>query len=148
MFSKLASSTPSITSKIPTKATIYGLSKTATVLDNIKAIGYKYSTIASMTVSISDMTVPESKKTLIKEAELTVETIAKNYRRGLLTNRGRYEEVIKVWENTNKQLTKDLLGGLDAYNNIFIMADSGARGSDKQIKQLAGMRAKFCRTRR
>ncbi len=119
---------------------IHGLSKTATVLDNIKAIGYKYSTIASMTVSISDMTVPESKKTLIKEAELTVETIAKNYRRGLLTDRGRYEEVIKVWENTDKQLTKDLLGGLDAYNNIFMMADSGARGSDKQIKQLAGMR--------
>jgi len=119
---------------------IHGLSKTATVLDDIKAIGYKYSTTASMTVSISDMTVPESKKVLIKEAEHTVEEIAKNYRRGLLTDTGRYEEVIKVWKQTDERLTKDLLEGLDAYNNIFMMADSGARGSDKQIKQLAGMR--------
>ena len=119
---------------------VYGLSKTAEVLDDIKAIGYKYSTIASMTVSISDMTVPETKPKLIEDAQNTVDLIAKNYRRGLITDEERYKEVIETWKKTDDQLTKDLLTGLDAYNNIFMMADSGARGSDKQIKQLAGMR--------
>ena len=110
------------------------------MLDDIKAIGYKFSTIASMTVSISDMTVPESKGELIKNAQATVDRIAKNFARGFITEEERYKEVIKTWDTTDKQLTKDLLDGLDAYNNIFMMADSGARGSDKQIKQLAGMR--------
>ena len=119
---------------------VHGLSRTAEVLDDIKAIGYKYSTIASMTVSISDMTVPESKPELIKNAQATVDRIAKNYARGFITEEERYKEVIKTWDMTDKQLTRDLLDGLDAYNNIFMMADSGARGSDKQIKQLAGMR--------
>lgn len=119
---------------------VYGLSKTAEVLDDIKAIGYKYSTIASMTVSISDMTVPATKPKLIEDAQNTVDLIAKNYRRGLITDEERYKEVIETWKKTDDQLTKDLLTGLDAYNNIFMMADSGARGSDKQIKQLAGMR--------
>ena len=119
---------------------VHGLSKTAEVLDDIKAIGYKYSTIASMTVSISDMTVPETKPKLIEDAQNTVDLIAKNYRRGLITDEERYKEVIETWKKTDDQLTKDLLTGLDAYNNIFMMADSGARGSDKQIKQLAGMR--------
>ena len=119
---------------------VHGLSRTAEVLDDIKAIGYKYSTIASMTVSISDMTVPESKPELIKNAQATVDRIAKNFARGFITEEERYKEVIKTWDTTDKQLTKDLLDGLDAYNNIFMMADSGARGSDKQIKQLAGMR--------
>ena len=119
---------------------VHGLSRTAEVLDDIKAIGYKYSTIAGMTVSISDMTVPETKKGLIEKAQAQVEEISKNYRRGLSTDEERYKEVIKTWQETDKQLTKDLLEGLDQYNNIFMMADSGARGSDKQIKQLAGMR--------
>ena len=119
---------------------VHGLSRTAEVLDDIKAIGYKYSTIASMTVSISDMTVPASKPELIKNAQATVDRIAKNFARGFITEEERYKEVIKTWDMTDKQLTRDLLDGLDAYNNIFMMADSGARGSDKQIKQLAGMR--------
>ena len=93
-----------------------------------------------MTVSISDMTVPESKPKLIADAQATVDRIAKNFRRGLITEEERYKEVIETWKNTDDQLTHDLLTGLDKYNNIYMMADSGARGSDKQIKQLAGMR--------
>ena len=119
---------------------VHGLSRTAEVLDDIKAIGYKFSTLAGMTVSISDMTVPASKPHLIREAQEKVERISRNYRRGLATNEERYREVIKTWQETDEQLTKDLMDGLDQYNNIFMMADSGARGSDKQIKQLAGMR--------
>ena len=119
---------------------VHGASQTAETLDDIKAIGYKYSTRAAMTVSISDMTVPESKPRLIAEAQETVDRIAKNFRRGLLTEEERYKEVIETWKTTDDQLTHDLLTGLDKYNNIFMMADSGARGSDKQIKQLAGMR--------
>ncbi|MCD8225049.1 MAG: DNA-directed RNA polymerase subunit beta' [Clostridiales bacterium] len=119
---------------------IHGAIQTAVTLDDIKAIGYKYSTKAAMTVSISDMTVPASKPQLIADAQATVDRIAKNFRRGLITEDERYKEVIETWKNTDDQLTHDLLSGLDKYNNIFMMADSGARGSDKQIKQLAGMR--------
>ena len=118
----------------------HGAIQTAITLDDIKAIGYKYSTRAAMTVSISDMTVPASKKQLLADAEATVDRIAKNFRRGLITEEERYKEVIDTWKETDDQLTHDLLTGLDKYNNIFMMADSGARGSDKQIKQLAGMR--------
>ena len=118
----------------------HGATKTAEVLDDIKATGYKFSTRAAMTVSISDMTVPATKKQLLADAEATVDRIAKNFRRGLITEEERYKEVIDVWKATDDQLTHDLLTGLDKYNNIFMMADSGARGSDKQIKQLAGMR--------
>ena len=118
----------------------HGTIQTAITLDDIKAIGYKYSTRAAMTVSISDMTVPASKKQLLADAEATVDRIAKNFRRGLITEEERYKEVIDTWKETDDQLTHDLLTGLDKYNNIFMMADSGARGSDKQIKQLAGMR--------
>ncbi len=119
---------------------VHGAIQTAITLDDIKAIGYKFSTRAAMTVSISDMTVPESKKKLIADAQDTVDHISKNFRRGLITEEERYKEVIETWKNTDDQLTHDLLTGLDKYNNIFMMADSGARGSDKQIKQLAGMR--------
>ena len=119
---------------------VHGATQTAVTLDDIKSIGYKYSTRASMTISISDMTVPESKPKMIADAQATVDRIAKNFRRGLITEEERYKEVIETWKNTDDQLTKELLGGLDKYNNIFMMADSGARGSDKQIKQLAGMR--------
>ena len=118
----------------------HGAMQTAITLDDIKAIGYKFSTRAAMTVSVSDMTVPASKKQLLADAEATVDKIAKNFRRGLITEEERYKEVIDVWKRTDDQLTHDLLTGLDKYNNIFMMADSGARGSDKQIKQLAGMR--------
>jgi DNA-directed RNA polymerase subunit beta' len=118
----------------------HGATKTAEVLDNIKAMGYKFSTRAAMTVSISDMTVPEAKKTILAEAEKTVDQITKHFRRGFLTDEERYKEVIETWQEADNQITTALLGGLDKYNNIFMMADSGARGSDKQIKQLAGMR--------
>ena len=119
---------------------VHGATQTAVTLDDIKAIGYKFSTRAAMTVSIADMTVPASKPQLLEDAQATVDRIAKNFRRGLITEEERYKEVIDTWKTTDDQLTKDLLGGLDKYNNIFMMADSGARGSDKQIKQLAGMR--------
>ena len=118
----------------------HGATETAETLDRIKAIGYKYSTRAAMTVSISDMTVPAKKKEMIHDAEEQVEKINKNFRRGLITDDERYKEVIETWQDTDKKLTKELLDGLDKYNNIYMMADSGARGSDKQIKQLAGMR--------
>ncbi len=118
----------------------HGATKTAEVLDSIKAMGYKYSTRAAMTVSISDMTVPPQKPEMIKNAQDIVDKITRNYKRGLITEEERYKEVIETWKDTDDQLTKALLGGLDKYNNIFMMADSGARGSDKQIKQLAGMR--------
>ncbi len=119
---------------------VHGATVTAEVLDHIKAMGYKYSTISAMTVSISDMTVPAEKAELIEQAESTVDQITKNYRRGLLTDEERYKEVIDTWKETDSILTKKLMDGLDQYNNIYMMADSGARGSDKQIKQLAGMR--------
>ena len=119
---------------------IHGATTTAEVLDDIKAMGYKYSTRAAMTVSISDMTVPAKKPALIQQAQDTVDQITKNYKRGLITEEERYKEVIETWKDTDDVLTHELLSGLDKYNNIFMMADSGARGSDKQIKQLAGMR--------
>ena len=119
---------------------IHGATKTAEVLDAVKAMGYKYSTRAAMTVSISDMTVPPQKPELIKAAQDTVDRITKQYKRGLITEEERYKEVVETWKETDDELTKVLLEGLDRYNNIFMMADSGARGSDKQIKQLAGMR--------
>ena len=118
----------------------HGASKTAEVLDSVKAIGYKFSTRAAMTVSISDMTVPPQKPELIQRAQDTVDKITKNFKRGLITEEERYKEVVETWKATDDGLTEALLSGLDKYNNIFMMADSGARGSDKQIKQLAGMR--------
>lgn len=118
----------------------HGATKTAEVLDDIKAMGYKYSTRAAMTVSISDMTVPARKPEMLEEAQKTVDLITTNYKRGLITEEERYRGVIETWNETDKNLTKVLLDGLDKYNNIFMMADSGARGSNQQIKQLAGMR--------
>ena len=118
----------------------HGATKTAEVLDAIKATGYKYSTRAAMTVSISDMTVPPQKPEMIQNAQNIVDKITKNYKRGFITEEERYKEVVETWKKTDDELTRALLDGLDKYNNIFMMADSGARGSDKQIKQLAGMR--------
>ncbi len=119
---------------------IHGATRTAEVLDAIKSMGYKYSTQAAMTVSISDMTVPPEKPEMIRNAQDTVDRITRNYKRGLITEEERYKEVVDTWKKTDDELTAALLSGLDQYNNIFMMADSGARGSDKQIKQLAGMR--------
>ena len=118
----------------------HGASVTAEVLDLIKSTGYKYSTRAAMTVSISDMTVPEQKQEMLDAAQATVDKIAQNFRRGLITEEERYRAVVETWNETDKELTEVLLKGLDKYNNIFMMADSGARGSNQQIKQLAGMR--------
>ncbi|MBU5429472.1 DNA-directed RNA polymerase subunit beta' [Kineothrix sp. MSJ-39] len=118
----------------------HGATKTAEVLDDIKAMGYKYSTRAAMTVSISDMTVPAQKPQMLEEAQKTVDLITKNFNRGLITEEERYRAVVETWNETDKELTDVLLKGLDQYNNIFMMADSGARGSNQQIKQLAGMR--------
>ena len=118
----------------------HGTFKTAEVLDLIKAMGYKYSTIAAMTVSIADITVPAQKKDLLQQAQDTVDKISKNFRRGLITDEERYRAVVQTWTDIDNKLTEVLLGSLDKYNNIFMMADSGARGSNQQIKQLAGMR--------
>ena len=118
----------------------HGATRTAEVLDDIKAIGYKYSTRAAMTVSISDMTVPADKPKMLEQAQHTVDQITKNFNRGLITEEERYRAVVETWNDTDKELTDVLINGLDKYNNIFMMADSGARGSNQQIKQLAGMR--------
>ncbi len=118
----------------------YGATVAAEVLDHIKDMGFKYSTQAAMTVSISDMTVPARKQELLESAQEKVDMIARNYRRGIITDEERYKEVVDTWKQTDDKITEELLSGLDQYNNIFMMADSGARGSDKQIKQLAGMR--------
>ena len=118
----------------------HGATATAEVLDHVKAMGYKLSTMDAMIVSISDMTVPPQKPQMIQQAQDTVDRITKNFKRGLITEEERYKEVVETWKATDDKLTEALLSGLDKYNNIFMMADSGARGSDKQIKQLAGMR--------
>ena len=118
----------------------HGATKTAETLDAIKSLGYKYSTRGALTVSISDMIVPAAKKDIIADAEATVERISRNYRRGLMTDEERYKAVIEKWNEADGEITTALLSGLDKYNNIKMMADSGARGSEKQIKQLAGMR--------
>ena len=119
---------------------IHGATETAVALDNIKAIGYKYSTRAAMTVSISDMVVPENKQQLIDDTQKLVDSFAMDKEMGLLTEEERYKQVINAWKETDDELTRELLAGLSDYNNLKMMADSGARGSDKQIKQLAGMR--------
>ena len=119
---------------------IHGAVRTAEVLDLIKSTGYKYSTQAAMTVSISDMTVPAEKEKMLEEAQATVDRISMDFRRGKCTEEERYRQVVETWNKTDKDLTEVLLSGLDKYNNIYMMADSGARGSNQQIKQLAGMR--------
>ena len=119
---------------------LHGPTVMAEVLDAIKSNGYKYSTRASISISVSDMVVPPQKKELVHEAELKVEKIAKDYRRGLLSDDERYRSVISVWDKTTKDVTDALQKGLDRYNPIKMMSDSGARGSISQMKQLAGMR--------
>ena len=118
----------------------HGATKTAEVLDDVKAIGYKFSTRGAISVSISDMKVPDEKKDILNDAQKLVDEITKKFRRGMGTEEERYQAVVKVWEAADKHLQELLFAGLDKYNNIFMMADSGARGSNQQIKQLAGMR--------
>ena len=125
---------------------VHGFTETADVLDNIKALGFKYSTQGAITVSVSDIKVPEVKKQYLAEAEEQVEKITKQYRRGMLDDDERYNAIIKVWTDTNDKLTKALMDNLDDLNPIYMMANSGARGSVNQIRQLAGMRGLMANT--
>ena len=118
----------------------YGPTETSIMLDKIKAKGYHYSTIGAITVSTSDMEVPEAKKILLNETDAIVDKIEKMYRRGLISEAERYERVIEEWTRTTEDVANALMESLDTFNPIFMMADSGARGSKSQIKQLAGMR--------
>jgi DNA-directed RNA polymerase subunit beta' len=118
----------------------YGSTDTSIVLDNIKSLGFQFSTRGALTVSVSDMEIPEAKADLIAGAENKVDQITRMYRRGMLTDEERHTKVINTWQETNDRIGKALMAGLSRYNNIFMMADSGARGSEKQIIQLAGMR--------
>ncbi|MBV7276237.1 DNA-directed RNA polymerase subunit beta' [Clostridium thailandense] len=118
----------------------HGATKTSIMLDKIKAKGYHYSSIGAITVSTSDMVVPEDKKRLLAEADAAVDKIEKMYRRGFISEDERYERVIEKWTKTTEDVADALMASLDKFNPIFMMADSGARGSKSQIKQLAGMR--------
>ena len=124
----------------------HGFTISAEVLDSIKAQGYKFSTRSGMTISIADMVVPEAKKEKIAETEKKVLAIEKQYRRGLITNDERYRMVVAEWERTTGEVAKALMGNLDEFNPINIMATSGARGSANQIRQLAGMRGLMANT--
>ncbi len=124
----------------------HGFTVSAEMLDAVKALGYKYSTLSGMTISIFDMAVPPEKQTLIKDAEDQVLKIEKQYMRGFITNDERYRLVVQQWEQTTKDVTDALQKNLDIYNPIYMMADSGARGSMKQIRQLAGMRGLIANT--
>ena len=117
-----------------------GSTETAAVLDKIKSLGYKFSTRAALTVSVSDMEIPKEKPEFLAEAEDKVELITRKFRRGLMTDEERHNKVIEAWNVANDKITVALLAGLGKYNNIYMMANSGARGSNSQIKQLAGMR--------
>ncbi len=119
---------------------VHGLTKTAVVLDDIKALGFKFSTRGAITVSISDMVVPEEKKDLLKSAEEAVDKVTKQFMRGLLSEEERYNQVISIWTEATDKVTKALMSNLDKFNPIYMMAHSGARGSQNQIRQLAGMR--------
>ena len=124
----------------------YGFTIATEVLDNVKALGYKYSTLGAITISIADMTVPAAKYTLIAETEQKVLNIEKQFRRGFITDDERYRLAVAEWEKTTKDVTEALQSGLDEFNPIYMMADSGARGSMAQIRQLAGMRGLIANT--
>ncbi|MCR4692317.1 MAG: DNA-directed RNA polymerase subunit beta' [Firmicutes bacterium] len=126
---------------------VHDTTKTAEVLDLIKATGYKYSTLGALTVAVSDIEVPEKKQELLDVAEKQIDSISKQYRRGMLTNEERYNEVIKVWSATTDKVTDAMMENMNKFNPIFMMADSGARGSVNQIRQLAGMRGLMADTK-
>ncbi|MEG2584140.1 MAG: DNA-directed RNA polymerase subunit beta', partial [Oscillospiraceae bacterium] len=119
---------------------VNGITDTATLLDDIKEMGYKYSTIGAVTVGVSDMKIPKEKKALLKHAEEEIEVVVKNFRRGLLTDEERYTKVINIWNETSNKVTNALMDNLEQLNPIYMMANSGARGSVNQIRQLAAMR--------
>ena len=125
---------------------VYDMTKTAEVLDSLKALGFKYSTKGAITISVSDIEIPEEKAQYLAEAEETIEKITKQYRRGLMTDDERYVQVINTWNDTSTKVTNALMSKLDQYNPIFMMADSGARGSVNQIRQLAAMRGLMANT--
>ena len=125
---------------------VHGTTATAEVLDKIKSLGFKYSTRGAITVSVSDAVIPPQKQELLEAAENNIEKITKQYRRGLISNEERYNTVIKIWEETTKKVSDALTENLDKYNPIFMMAESGARGSINQIRQLAGMRGLIANT--
>ena len=124
----------------------HGTSNSAIVLDNIKATGFKYSTKGAVTVAVVDAVIPEIKKEIIAEAEKQIDNVSKKYKRGLISNEERSELVIKIWNQATEDVADALKGNLDEFNPIFMMADSGARGSMSQIRQLAGMRGLIANT--
>ena len=124
----------------------HGTAETSVVLDNIKSQGYKYSTRGALTVAVGDATIPEKKKSYIADAEARVDQIAEMYQQGLMSDDERYAHVIATWNETTDKVTKALVGNMDPYNPIQMMADSGARGSISQIRQLAGMRGLIANT--
>ena len=124
----------------------HGFTISTEMLDNVKALGYKHSTLAALTVSIADMTIPKEKKPLIEEAEKEVVKIDRQFRRGFITNDERYRLTVAQWEETTDKVTDALQKNLGRFNNIYMMADSGARGSMSQIRQLAGMRGLMANT--
>ncbi len=125
---------------------VHGITETATLLDDLKAMGFKYSTRGAITVGVADMEIPEEKKQFLEEAEKEIEVVTKNFRRGLLTDEERYMKVINIWSETSNKVTKALMDNLDELNPIFMMANSGARGSVNQIRQLAAMRGLMANT--
>ncbi|EJX06555.1 DNA-directed RNA polymerase subunit beta', partial [gut metagenome] len=125
---------------------VHGTKTTSEMLDRIKAQGYKYSTISGITVAVCDAVIPPSKPELLKKADEQVSKVIKQFNRGLISNEERYKSVIKIWQDTTEQVSDALAKNLDDRNPIFMMADSGARGSMNQIKQLAGMRGLLANT--
>ncbi|WP_024833006.1 DNA-directed RNA polymerase subunit beta' [Ruminiclostridium josui] len=119
---------------------VHGTTKTAVILDKIKALGFKYSTRGAITISVSDMVIPEIKKQYLQETENTIDNIVKQYKRGLISDEERYNSVISAWTETGENITKALIDNLDRFNPVYMMSQSGARGNINQIKQLAGMR--------
>ncbi|MBQ2945176.1 MAG: DNA-directed RNA polymerase subunit beta' [Clostridia bacterium] len=124
----------------------HGIAKTSEILDMIKAQGFKYSTKGAITISVSDMVVPPEKKEYLKEAEEKVDNVVKNFNRGFMSDEERSSAVIKIWEECNKKVTAKLVEGLDEFNPIYMMSNSGARGSLNQMRQLAGMRGLMANT--
>lgn len=118
----------------------FGTTQTSVILDKVKELGYAYSTKAGVTISVSDVKVPDEKKEILQEAENKVNMVLKQYRRGLITEDERYERVISIWSQAKDEITKVLMNKMGKYNPIFMMANSGARGNTSQITQLAGMR--------
>ncbi len=119
---------------------VHGITETATLLDDVKAMGYKYSTIGAITVGVADMEIPKEKQQYLQEAEDEIDKVVRNFRRGLLTDDERYQRVINIWNSTSDKVTNALMDNLKQLNPIYMMANSGARGSVNQIRQLAAMR--------